>query len=191
MFPCSILGTNSDQHTTQRGNPHVFVSGTIVRPRERAHMETTDDDERTLRGGPMTESELAEFLDERGQGVLSLARDGDAYGVPVSFGYDDDTLYFVLLQFGDASEKLEFAEATGTATFSTFEFEDEHHWRSVVARGPLESVAEEDREAVDDVMFDNARFASLFPHGEPITDHPRYRLVPEETTGQKGQGHDV
>lgn len=169
----------------------MFASRVIVRPGERAHMETTDDDERDLRGVPMTESERDEFLDERGQGVLSLARDGDAYGVPVSFGYDDGTLYFVLLQFGDDSEKLEFAEATGTATFSTFEFEDEHHWRSVVARGPLESVAEEDRAAVDDVMFDNARFASLFPHGEPITAHPRYRLVPEETTGQKGQGHDV
>lgn len=169
----------------------MFASRVIVHPGERAHMETPDDDERNLCGVPMTESERDEFLDEQGQGVLSLARDGDAYGVPIYFGGDDGTLYFVLLQFIDDSQKLEFAEATGTATFSTFEFEDEHHWRSVVVRGPLESVAEEDRAAVDDVMFDNARFASLFPHGEPITAHPRYRLVPEETTGQKGQGHDV
>ncbi|WP_232701634.1 pyridoxamine 5'-phosphate oxidase family protein [Halobacterium wangiae] len=168
----------------------MFASGAIGRLVERAHMERPDEADRTLRGVPMTEHEREAFLRERGQGVLSLARDGDAYGVPVSFGYDDGTLYFVLLQFGEDSEKLDFAEATGTATFSTFEFEDEHHWQSLVARGPLELVPEADREAVDDVMFDNARFASLFPHGEPITDHPRYRLVPEETTGQKGQGHD-
>jgi nitroimidazol reductase NimA-like FMN-containing flavoprotein (pyridoxamine 5'-phosphate oxidase superfamily) len=139
----------------------------------------------------MDDLKLDEFLQERGQGVLSLAREGDAYGVPVSFGYEDGTLYFVLLRFGADSEKIDFAEATRTATFSTFEFDDEYHWRSVVARGPLESVPAEDRDAVDDVMFDNARFASLFPHGEPITEHPRYRLDPEMTTGQKGQGHEL
>lgn len=139
----------------------------------------------------MTEAERDDFLREQGQGVLSLADGDDAYGLPVSFGYDGDALYFVLLQFGDASEKLEFADATETATFATFEFEDEHHWRSLLVRGSIERVPDDEADDVDEVMFENARFASLFPHGEPITDHPRFRLSPTETTGQKGQGHDT
>lgn len=154
-------------------------------------MRVSDQADRDLRGVPMTEREREEFLREQGQGVLSLASGDDAYGLPVSFGYDDGVLYFLLLRFGEDSEKLDFAAATETATFTTFEFDDEHHWRSVLARGPLEAVPDDETDAVDDVMFDNAQFASLFPHGEPITDHPRFRLVPEETTGQQGQGHDA
>lgn len=148
--------------------------------------KTTDD----LRGVSMTATERDDFLREQGQGILSLADGGDAYGLPVSFGYDGEDLYFFLLQFGEDSEKLDYADATETATFSTFEFDDEHNWRSVLARGPIERVDDENTEVVDDVMFENAQFASLFPHGEPITDHPRYRLAPDKATGQKGQGHD-
>lgn len=153
-------------------------------------MTVSDEAKRNLRGVPMSEAEEEQFLHDQGQGVLSLARDGEAYGLPVSFGYDGGDLYFILLQFGDHSEKLDFVDATERATFSTFEFDDEHHWRSVLVRGSLEKVADEDEDEATDIMFDNAQFASLFPHGEPITDHPRYRLVADEVTGQKGQGHE-
>ncbi|WP_353633890.1 pyridoxamine 5'-phosphate oxidase family protein [Halobacterium sp. NMX12-1] len=153
-------------------------------------MEAPDTGERTLRGVAMDETERDEFLRQRGIGVLSLASENVAYGMPVSFGWDGDDLYFILLQFGEDSEKLDYAATTERATFSTYNFEDEHHWRSVVARGPLEEVSDDDTDDVTETMFENAQFASLFPHGEPITDQPRYRLVPEELTGQKGQGHD-
>jgi nitroimidazol reductase NimA-like FMN-containing flavoprotein (pyridoxamine 5'-phosphate oxidase superfamily) len=153
-------------------------------------MDVSEEAKRNLRGVPMNESERDAFLREQGQGVLSLASDNEAYALPVSFGYDGGDLYFILLRFGEDSMKLDFAETTETATFSTFEFEDEHHWRSVNARGPIERVPDDETDDVDDIMFDNAEFASLYPHGEPITDHPRYRLIAEETTGQKGQGHE-
>jgi hypothetical protein len=70
-------------------------------------------------------------------------------------------------------------------------FEDAHHWRSVMVRGSLEGVPDERVSDADDVLFDNAQFASLFPHGEPMTDRPRYQLTVEDVTGQKGQGYDV
>ncbi|NIB99637.1 pyridoxamine 5'-phosphate oxidase family protein [Halobacterium sp. R2-5] len=153
-------------------------------------MEEPDTGDRPLRGVAMDEAERDEFLRERGIGVLSLASEDVAYGFPISFGWDGDALYFVLLRFGEDSEKLDYAATTETATFSTYNFDDEHHWRSVVARGPIEEVSAEETDDATDTMFDNAQFASLFPHGEPITDQPRYRLDPEEITGQKGQGYD-
>jgi len=152
-------------------------------------MEAPDSGDQQLRGVAMDEAQLDEFLRERGSGVLSLANENVAYGMPVSFGWDGDNLYFILLQFGEDSEKLDYAATTERATFSTYDFEDEHHWRSVVARGPIEEVSADDTDDVTETMFENAQFASLFPHGEPITDQPRYRLVPEELTGQQGQGY--
>ncbi|WP_218779062.1 pyridoxamine 5'-phosphate oxidase family protein, partial [Halobacterium hubeiense] len=125
-------------------------------------MEAPDTGERTLRGVAMDETERDEFLRQRGIGVLSLANENVAYGMPVSFGWDGDDLYFILLQFGEDSEKLDYAATTERATFSTYNFEDEHHWRSVVARGPLEEVSDDDTDDVTETMFENAQFASLF-----------------------------
>ena len=36
----------------------------------------------------MTDTEVDAFLREQGTGVLALAADGDAYAVPISFGYE-------------------------------------------------------------------------------------------------------
>ncbi|WP_435181099.1 pyridoxamine 5'-phosphate oxidase family protein [Halorussus sp. AFM4] len=154
-------------------------------------MDVSNTDGRELRGEPMDEAAVDAFLHERGVGVLSLADGGDAYGCPVSFGYDGEQLYFVLLRFGEDSEKLDFAAATETATFAAYDFEDEHRWRSVLVRGPIEPVPEDRTEAVDEALFDNAQFASLYPQGEPMTERTRYRLVPEEVTGQQGQGRTL
>ena len=150
-----------------------------------------NEDEPKLRGVAMDRDEVDEFLREQGVGVLSLADGSEAYGVPISFGYDGDRLYFFMVRFGEGSEKLDFAESTARASFATYDFPDEHHWRSVVVRGPLEPVPEDDLEAAEDALFDNARFANLFPYGEPMTERPRYRLTVEEVTGQQGQGHET
>lgn len=152
-------------------------------------MVDTEGDEK-LRGVPMSRAEVDEFLREQGVGVLSLADGREAYGVPISFGYDGDRLYFFMVRFGEDSEKLDYADATERASFATYDFPDEHHWRSVVVRGTVESVAEADLEAADEALFDNARFANLFPYGEPMTERPRYRLTVESVTGQQGQGHE-
>ena len=138
----------------------------------------------------MDAEERAAFLQEQGTGTLSLANRGEAYGIPVSFGYDGERLYFFLIRFGEGSEKLDFAEMTTRACFSTYTFDDQHHWQSVVVRGSLERVPQNRADAAEEAMTDNAQFANLFPYGEPMTEWPRYQLVPDEVTGQKGQGYD-
>ena len=122
---------------------------------------------------------------------LSLAAEGEAYGVPLSFGDDGEKLYFFLIRFGDDSLKLDFAETTARASFTTYSFVDKHHWRSVVVRGQIQRVPERDLDAADEALFDNAEFASLFPYSEPMTERPRYRLTVESVTGQQGQGHEA
>ena len=149
------------------------------------------DDARRLRGVAMDREEVDEFLREQGTGVLSLAVDGEAYGIPMSFGYDGERLYFFLIRFGDDSEKIDFADATTRASFTTYSFKDSHHWRSVLVRAPIERVPEERLDAAKEALFDNAQFASLFPYGEPMTERPRFELAVEEVTGQKGQGYEL
>jgi hypothetical protein len=146
--------------------------------------------ERKLRGVAMDRAEIEAFLRERGTGTLSLADAGEAYGIPVSFGYDGDRLYFYLIRFGEESTKLDFAATTTRATFSTYSFVDGNDWRSVVVRGPIEEVPEDRLDAAEAAMSDNARFANLFPYGERMTAWPRYWLVPEEVTGQRSMGAD-
>jgi nitroimidazol reductase NimA-like FMN-containing flavoprotein (pyridoxamine 5'-phosphate oxidase superfamily) len=150
----------------------------------------TNADDRRLRGVEMDRAEIDSFLREQGIGTLSLADGSEAYGVPVSFGYDDGTLYFFLVRFGEDSAKIDFAEATTTASFTAYSFADEHRWRSVVASGPIERVPESDLEAAEAALSANASFASLYPYGEPMTERPRYRLTVDSVTGQKGQGYD-
>jgi len=148
-------------------------------------------DSETLHGYAMDRDEIDDFLRAQGTGVLSLSRDGTAYAVPVSFGYADDSLYFFLLRFGDDSRKLDFVETTDEASFTTYDVEDANRWRSVVVSGPLTEVSDGEADRLEDVMFDNAEFASLFPYGEPMTAQVRYRLAVGDVTGQKGHGYEV
>lgn len=152
-------------------------------------------DEEDLAYGPlkaleMDEDEIDAFLREEGVGLLSLASDGEAYGVPVSFGWDGDALYFYLLQFGDRSKKLEFADETETASFAVYRVESKFKWKSVVASGQLDQVPEEQEEATEATMDDNAWFPNLFPLDEPQTDVSRLRLDVTSLTGQKGHGYE-
>lgn len=138
----------------------------------------------------MDRDAIDEFLREQGVGVLSLADGNEAYGVPMSFGYDGERLYFFLIRFGDDSTKLDFVTSTEAASFAVYAFEDSHHWQSVVVRGPISSVSSDRLEAAKEALFANAQFASLFPFGEPMTERLRYELPVETVSGQKGQGYE-
>lgn len=62
-----------------------------------------------LYGTAMSEAEIEEFLIEQGYGHVSLAADGEAYTVPMSFGYDgNNRIFLYFIQFTDEdSHKLE------------------------------------------------------------------------------------
>lgn len=151
----------------------------------------TEGEYEKLQGIRMDRAEIDEFLTDHGVGLLSLARDGEAYAVPISFGYDgEDLLYFFLLRFGESSRKIDFADATDTATFAVYEVETPDRWKSVLASGEVGTVPGERYDEMEEVMFDNAWSARLFPYGEPITEIVRAELRVESVTGQKGAGYE-
>lgn len=143
----------------------------------------------TLYGNRMTDEEVDEFLSDRGVGLLSLASGGIAYSVPISFGYDGaDRIYFFMIRFGESSRKAEFVEDTEEAGFVVYDVESSTRWRSVVAAGEIGWVSEADRETMEEVMYDNALAARLFPFEEPVTGIDRAELRITTLTGRKGMG---
>ncbi|WP_267161343.1 pyridoxamine 5'-phosphate oxidase family protein [Halovenus salina] len=150
---------------------------------------TTDETTETLGGIEMTATEIEQFLTEQGHGILSLADDADAYGVPISFGYDGEWLYASLLAFGEQSRKLAYLDETDTACLTTYQVSTRFDWKSVVVRGDVREVSEDDIEYMDDVLDENAWFPTIFPPSDPMTGVRHVALVPEEMTGRKGQAY--
>jgi hypothetical protein len=145
-------------------------------------MTTPDID--ALVGNRMDESAADDLLQSTGVGVLSLARDGEAYGVPVSFGYDGgDRLYFVFVGFGEESRKEAFAADTERASFAAYDVAGTDDWRSVVVAGPVERVAEDDWERAREALGDNAWYPSLFSTADPMRHVALWSLRIEEKTG--------
>lgn len=141
-----------------------------------------------IRGYEMSDGEIAEFLRERGVGVLSLAAGDDAYGVPLSFGYDGDSLYFVYLRAGETSEKERFSERTERASFTAFEVDGKHRWRSVVVSGRIRQVDDDEWDALVAAMEDNAWFPSLFSEAEPMRGLLGFALEIESARGLQNAG---
>ena len=143
---------------------------------------------REIRGLHMDQGEIDAFLADQGYGVLSLADGNTAYGVPVSFGYDGESrLFLYLIQFGDSSRKLEFADETETACLVTFDVESRFRWRSAIVAGTLHDLDEGEVDHMEEVMNDNAWFPSLFPPEDPMTAVRRLELRIDEVTGRKGE----
>jgi hypothetical protein len=80
------------------------------------------------------------FLGTRSVGTLSLARDGDAYAIPVGYTYEPEHgEFYFRLGYAPGSRKREFVEATDSASFVVAS-ETDGGWHSVVAEGYLEHV---------------------------------------------------
>ncbi|WP_332898055.1 pyridoxamine 5'-phosphate oxidase family protein [Haladaptatus sp. CMSO5] len=135
----------------------------------------------------MTRPEIVEFLYAQGVGTLSFATGGRAYAIPVSFAFDGtDRLFFELIQFGDASKKLTFADATEEACFVTFAIDSPERWQSVIATGPLDHVEDGEYGDMDALMDDNAWYPSLFPESDEVTTIRRAVLRIADVTGRRG-----
>jgi hypothetical protein len=135
----------------------------------------------------MTDGEVNELLSRVGVGVLSLARDGEAYGVPVSFGFDgEETLYFVFVGYGAESRKEAFAAETARASFTAFEVTDRDRWRSVVVGGRLESVDREEWTSATEAIEANAWYPSLFRTADPTGGLEIWALRIDERSGLHG-----
>ena len=132
----------------------------------------------------MSDTDKDETLREHGTGVLALAREGEAYAVPVSFGYDGDHCHFVFVGYHDPSTKATFAETTERATLTVYAEDGRSDWHSVLVRGPVEKLASEAewaaaREAIDD----NGWYPSLFREADPRGSVDLWALEATAVTG--------
>lgn len=144
----------------------------------------------SLQGRGMTDEEIDAFLAEQGTGILALADGGDAYAVPISFGYKAGRLYFAYYRFSEQPRKKRFTEETRTACLAVYDVESLFRWRSVLAMGPIEPVGPDRWDEVGVAMGETAwspDLSSLGPRGLTVDT---YVLEPEEMTGRQGSGVD-
>lgn len=126
------------------------------------------------------------FLEDRGTGVLSLARDDTPYAVPVSYGYEPATPAFYLrLSFHPDSRKHAFL-AEPTAGHLVVYDRIDSGWVSVIAAG---EIAEVEPGALTAEIAETLRRAEL-PLSDIIDGPPAeleyrlFRLTAAELTGR-------
>ncbi|MFC4540350.1 pyridoxamine 5'-phosphate oxidase family protein [Halosolutus amylolyticus] len=141
--------------------------------------------EERMRGIEMGKDEIDDFLYEQGHGILSLMGCGEAYGVPMSFGYDGDRIFMNLITFGDESKKVDYITDTEHVSLTAYHVETRLKWKSTVVNGMLEEVT--DDKYAKEVLDDNALFPTLYPPTEPMSDVTRVAIQIEEMTGRKGE----
>ena len=141
-----------------------------------------------LVGASMTDDEAAAFLADHGQGVLALARGDEAYGVPVSYGYDEpeDRVVFQFL-YERESKKREFVQSGGVVTLTVTDWSAPGDWRSVIVTGELQRVPDaEVSDRLAAVFFgqsDNAAPAAR-QSGRTSLAREWYQLPAADVTGR-------
>ena len=134
----------------------------------------------------MHEADCKAFLGRHRVGVMSLAHDGDAYGLPLFYAYDGYALFFN----SRPGEKDEFLQHTGQGCFVVLDVKGDDDWTSVEARGPVRKVdsnADADRafKAISENPFPPE--FGLGASGRPArTGHGAYlwMMRPERITGR-------
>lgn len=121
----------------------------------------------------MDAAEVEARLQSAGTGVLSLARENDAYAIPLAHYYDGDELYF---RFGSTEEstKRAFFETTETACYVVYGTEptddpNEIESWSVVVTGRLTELPEDEYSAFDTAAI-NRHFSPIRVFDEAIED---------------------
>jgi nitroimidazol reductase NimA-like FMN-containing flavoprotein (pyridoxamine 5'-phosphate oxidase superfamily) len=140
-------------------------------------------------GEAMDDVEIGRFLRNRGLGVLGLAADGEAYTIPIAFAYDEESrrCIFRFLATED-SEKMAFVSRTEIASLTAYEWGGPADWRSVVLRGPLSRLADDDMAQAAALFADLGAEAALDVFTKPVSAYETgwYELQIEECTGRGG-----
>jgi nitroimidazol reductase NimA-like FMN-containing flavoprotein (pyridoxamine 5'-phosphate oxidase superfamily) len=132
----------------------------------------------------MDEQAVDAFLTDSGVGVLSMAAGDAGYGIPLSFGYDGDRLYFVFVGHSEEWKKVTYAERSETASFLAFDVEPDGAWRSVIVEGALERIMPDEWDAAREAMADNAYRPDLLTDVDPHQNPRVWLLDPREKSGR-------
>lgn len=133
----------------------------------------------------MDAAQIDAFLTTQGVGVLGLSDGGVPYLLPMSFGYDDGTLYFTFLVDGE-SRKERLVETGDSAAFLVYDAATPFQWQSVGLGGTIEAVPPAEWDDTAGVM-DNAWRPDIFENAD-AAEVRVYRFVVDERTGYKHTG---
>lgn len=119
-------------------------------------------------GSTMSDAEIDTFLHRQGTGVLSLAREGSAYAIPVSYGYDHEGERCILdLGFGPQSKKRQWLHTTEGACLTVYDIRSAREWASVVLEGAPRKLEDEKADEAADVFYEHAEDVGI-----AVFDHP-------------------
>lgn len=137
----------------------------------------------------LSDTEIDEFLGRHETGVLALAREGEAYAIPVSYGYDtENRLFYLRLVSNPESEKREFLQSTSHARLVVYE-EDDPVYLSVVTTGTLSEI-ERDQLTVEHVkQYGDAKRPLYEIWGGSLSalNVRLYRLDPDVLSGRRAE----
>lgn len=135
----------------------------------------------------LSEEETDSILGRHETGVLSLARDGEPYSIPISYGYDGEQrrFYFRLVSASE-SEKGRFLASAPEARLVVYE-EDDPVYLSVVAAGTLEEIQRENLTVEHIEQYGTAKRPLFEIWGEPSRDLDinLYQLDPNGISGRR------
>ena len=138
----------------------------------------------------LVEDEIEETLTAVGVGVLSMVDDEEPYGIPVSFGYDDGEISFIL-QSDKAAESHKLAALSAEPRVCLTVVQQERAprevWRSVVVTGELIEPPLDREEAAIDALTDNATFVpgfNVFDAPDSDIDINIFRLDQTDLSGR-------
>ena len=136
-------------------------------------------------GTPMSRTDIDQLLTNRGYGIVSLCDDGTPYSVPLSFGYDGESVYLPFLSESPQSTKADYVSEGSTVRLLATDIAGRFDWRSVAVTGPVHAV-DPDGEEWDrfiTTLDDNGWFISGFERADSLESIQGWRLDPEEIRG--------
>ena len=137
----------------------------------------------------MTSSEIDAFLSRMETGVLSFARNGEPYAIPVSYGYDSDTrtCYLRLVSTPDSTKRA-FLTDSPRATLVVYDGTDDREtYHSVVAVGELVRVDPSSLSVEQIEQYGETRrpLFEIWADDQDSLDIDLYQLQPDKLTGRR------
>jgi nitroimidazol reductase NimA-like FMN-containing flavoprotein (pyridoxamine 5'-phosphate oxidase superfamily) len=137
----------------------------------------------------LSDGEIDSMFGRHETGVLSLARDGEPYAVPISYGYDaDERLFYLRLVSNPESEKRAFLSSTSAARLVVYE-EDDPVYSSVVAIGSLDEISRDELTVEHLEQYGEAKrpLFEIWGNSLPDLNVRLYQLDPDELSGRRAE----
>lgn len=135
----------------------------------------------------LSKAETDSVLSRHETGVLSLAREGEPYSIPISYGYDAEQRRFYLrLVSSPESEKQKFLASLPEARLVIYE-EDDPIYQSIVTVGTLEQISRDELSVEHIEQYGDAKrpLFEIWGQSRDDLDIHLYQLDPDEISGRR------